>query len=253
MSANRCAVAVGVVAVVLVLGGCASPADPDTESGPGSTEKAGRATPTDDEPTEEKSERTPTRSAEPAPTVDPHPALEDLVIATTGLGPLTVGSIPPADNPGAAMIEWDADACADVAEENPEIGRWTSSGYGEDAGYTGDPVVPFAVDASDAGVHRIDVLGSSPATAEGIHIGSTFDDLRVAYPTLIGPVTGPVSQVWILQDASGSVAFETQGDADGLRPPGTVESVILIRILAPGYPADFSTANSGDVAGTCAW
>ncbi|WP_024287955.1 hypothetical protein [Cellulomonas sp. KRMCY2] len=232
-------------------GDCARPADQGTESGTGSAKKAGRATPTADEPTEVKPERTPTRSAEPAPTVDPHPALEHLVIATTGLGPLTVGSIPPADNPGAAMIEWDADACADTAEENPEIGRWTSSGYGEDTGYTGDPVVPFAVDASDAGVHRIDVLGSSPATAEGIHIRSTLDGLRATYPSLTGPVAGPGSQVWILQDASGSVAFETQGDADGLRPPGTVESVILIRILAPGYPADFATANSGDVAGAC--
>ncbi len=94
-------------------------------------------------------------------------------------------------------------------------------------------------------------MGETPATAEGIRIGSTLEELQDAYPDLSGPYEGPVSQVWWIQDESGSVAFETQGDADGLRPAGTEEGVILIRILAPDWPPTFATANSGDVAGAC--
>lgn len=248
---SRAPSVVGGIAALLILGGCGSVVDEPRAPGVEAT----RSSPTVGATAEEKPGRTTPPSTGPTPTAtpttDPHPALADLVIATTGLGPLTVGGVPPADNPGAAMIEWDADFCGGGPDEVADPGRWVPSGYDQDTGYTGDPVTPFYVEATDAGVHRLDVMGGGPATAAGIRIGSTVDELRAAYPALDGPVDGPVSRVWVIHDASGSVAFETQGDADGLRPAGTVESVILIRVLESGYPADFAAANSGNVAGAC--
>lgn len=203
-------------------------------------------------------ERGPTKAARPAPdqtptpTVDPHPDLADLLLSTSNLGPLRVGSVPPETNPGAAMIEWDPDFCSGGPDEVPEPGRWVPAGYSPDTNVLGEQTIPFYVDASDQGVHRIDVMGIGPHTTEGIRIGSTAQDLQATYAGVLhGPFDGPVSRVWWLQDDRGALVFETQGDADGLQPAGTPERVILIRVLAPAYPPDFATANSGDVAGAC--
>ena len=123
------------------------------------------------------------------------------------------------------------------------------SGYDNDTNYMGEPATPFYLDASDAGVHRVDVMGTSPHTVEGIRIGSTLAELQATYPALVGPLAGPVSQVWWLQDASGSIAFETQG-ADMLGA-GAPEQVILIMVLAPWIDPAWGAANSGNVAGAC--
>jgi len=172
---------------------------------------------------------------------------------TAGLGPLTVGSTPPATNPGAAMIAWDAAFCSgEMWEGDGDPGRWVPSGYDNDTNYMGEPAGPFYVDASDAsdaGVHRIDVMGTSPHTVEGIRIGSTLAELQATYPALAGPFAGPVSKVWWIQDAAGSVAFETQGE--DMLGAGAPEQVILIRVLAPGVSPEFGAANSGNVAGAC--
>jgi len=189
----------------------------------------------------------PTETAEP---VDPHPALADLIISTAGLGPLTVGSTPPATNPGAAMVAWDEAFCSgEMWEGDGDPGRWVPSGYDNDTNYMGEPARPFYVDAVDAGVHRIDVMGTSPHTVEGIRIGSTLAELQATYPALAGPFAGPVSKVWWIQDAAGSVAFETQGE--DMLGAGAPEQVILIRVLAPGVSPEFGAANSGNVAGAC--
>lgn len=243
----RRAAAVGALAAVLLLGACSGDSD---EATPGTASPSPTSTP---EPAPEPAGESPASTSEPtlAPTVDPHPALADLVISTSGLGPLTVGSLAPAENPGAAMIERDEDFCAEIAEEGAEAARWVASGYEDDTGYASDPVTPFFVDASDAGVRRIDVMGAAPRTPTGLGIGSAVSELQAAHPELAGPFEGPVSRVWWIQDEAGTIAFETQGEAGGLRPAGTAESVILIRVLAPGVPPDFAAANTDDVAGGC--
>lgn len=236
----------------LALAGCAGD-DPESPS-PSAT--AGTAEPSPSESTEPSPEPAPeptsTPSATPSPAAaDGRPALEDLVISTAGLGPLTVGDVPPPANPGSAMIVYDADYCEGMGGDT-DPGRWVAADYPTDENYMGaESATPFFVDATDVGVHRIDIMGVSPATAEGIRVGSTLEELRAAYPDLEGPFPGPVSQVWVLRGPTGAIAFETQGDADGLRPAGTEEGVILIRVLSPGYPPDFAAANSDNVAGGC--
>lgn len=200
--------------------------------------------------TEEAPEPTPTETPTEA-AVDPHPELADLVITTSGLGPLTVG-VPPVGNPGAEMIALDPEYCVSDELGTPDDpARWVPAGYGTDINYMSEPAPPFYVDADDTGVHRIDVMGVSPRTPEGIGVTSTLAELQQTYPDLSGPFAGPVSQVWWRSDASGTVVFETQGDADDLLPPGTPEMVILVRVLEAGVAPDFATANSGNVAGAC--
>ncbi|MCL3860660.1 hypothetical protein [Actinotalea sp. K2] len=228
----------GVVAFSLLLVGCGGTGGPDPDP-PG---------PTAPSPTVSPAQET------PEPTVsssgDARPALEDLVLSTSGLGPLEIGE-PPAENSGAAMITWDAEHCEVLGEEYAEPGRWVPAGYEWDVVYSGEQAQPFYVDATDEAVYRIDVMSVSPATGEGIRIGSSLEELQEAYPELEGPFEGPVSRVWWLQDEDGSLVFETQGEQDGLRPAGTPESVILVRVLVPDYSPEFATANSGDVAGAC--
>ncbi len=180
------------------------------------------------------------------PVVDPHPDLGALAISATGLGPLAVG-VPPVGNPGAAMIEWDPVRCEG---SGGEPGRWVASGYPDDV-VDGQPRDAFFVDADDDAVRRIDVLGTTVRTAEGVGVGTPLSNLQATYPALEGPFDGPLSRVWWLTGDAGTLVFETQGDADGLQPAGTPESVILLRVLAAGIDPSFATANSDDIAGGC--
>jgi hypothetical protein len=181
--------------------------------------------------------------------VDPHPAITDLIITTSGVGPLTVG-VPPATNPGAAMIAWDPEFCSGEGwSGDGDPGRWVPDGYDSDTNYMGEPATAFYIDADDASVYRIDVMGTSPRTAEDVRVGTLLTDLQAAYPGLAGPFAGPVSQVWWVTDAAGSMVFETQGGE--MIAAGAPEQVILIRVLAPGLDPAFAAANSGNVAGAC--
>ena len=91
------------------------------------------------------------------------------------------------------------------------------------------------------------------STPEGIHIGSTLAQLQAAYPTLTAGSSGVASHVWWIQDANGTVVFETQGPAMDASPAVPTDAVILMRALSPawGSEIDWPAANSGNVADAC--
>ena len=150
------------------------------------------------------------------------------------------------------MIELRPTYCEDIGagSTGTEPGRWVPT-Y-EPVVVDGEQRALFAVEADATRVSRIDVIWSAIPTTAGIHIGSTLEQLRAAYPALVEGTSGPTSQVWWVTDSAGSLVFETQDDSQGLQPAGTPPTVILIRVLAPGVDPDFTTANSGNVAGACA-
>lgn len=233
---------VSAAVVALVLAGCASPSPAEDPSSSAPSQSA--TTPRDATPT--PTAETP-KSADPpastkAPATEPLPVFDELVISTSGLGPLAIG-VPVESNPGAAMLRWSPDECADMGDGDP--GRWVTTYPGADGGY------PMAVDVTDSGVVWIDVLQAGPRTAEGIGIGTDLATLQATYPNLVAGTPGPVSNVWWLSGPDGSLVFETQGDEDGLQPAGTPEQVILMRVLSPTADPDFATANSDWVAGGC--
>jgi hypothetical protein len=235
-------VVVAVLGCSLLLTGCGGEGEGAATTPP--------ASPTPSDPEEVEPTPEPTAAAtETTEALDPHPAITDLVISTSGVGPLTVG-VAPAANPGAAMIAWEPDFCSGEGwDGDGDPGRWVPDGYDSDTNYMGEPATAFYVDADDASVYRIDVMGTGPHTAEGVRIGTLLPALQAAYPGLVGPHAGPVSQVWWVTDDAGSMVFETQGgDMIGAGAP---EQVILIRVLATGVDPAFAAANSGNVAGAC--
>ena len=135
-------------------------------------------------------------------------------------------------------------------EGDGDPGRWVPSAYGADTNVYGQPANPFYVEADDAAVLRIDVMGSGPHTEVGVRVTSALADLQAAYPGLQGPFDNyGLSKVWWVQDEHGSMVFETQ--TEEWLSPGVPEQVILIRVLAPGIDPAWGAANSGNVAGAC--
>ena len=147
---NISRVLVGVVAASLLLSGCAGE-EPAEIAAP-----APVVTPT------------------PTPTPEPtKPALDELVLTTEGLDYLVIGQPVPSINPGLAIAEWEADYC------EPQPGAWRPTYPGTSDGEM------FAVqtigETQGGALSTIAVYRTGVMTAEGIHVGSTGDEVLSAY------------------------------------------------------------------------
>ena len=183
---------------------------------------------------------TPSVTPSPTPTFTPYPDVADLVVSPEGILPLTIG-LPPDTNPGAAMIRFMPNYCY-----SEEMGITMGN---LDAWVADYPTAPFSLMADDTAVWRIDVLDPDMPTTTGISIGSTIDQLQLAYPGLHEGTPGPGSRVFWVTGTQGYLVFETQ-DPDlglGLDPIDTgPEAVILMRVIALAGNPDFAAANSGN-------
>ena len=178
------------------------------------------------------------------------PALDGLLLSNGGLGGLRTGADPSRAAARAKIVRWDPQRCA---EFDIEPGGWVAN-YPSITGIWGNEQAPFSLDVADGKVTRIDLWTDGPRTAEGIGVGSTLAELQDAYGDNVtqGGEAG-LSQVWLLQQSAGTLAFEiAQPIGDGYWPDSIAGTVVAARILEPGYPnPEAPTAGSDDVAGGC--
>jgi hypothetical protein len=204
---------------------------------PSETSSSGDETPT------RTATATPTASATPEPAPVPTlPELSALVVSTEGLGPVTVGAVVPADTSPAAITSWDEAYCTSdgtVAVGDPYAGAWVPN-YPESASpYLGTrrafDIVTLAGER-DTAIQWINVWAPEVSTAEGIHAGSTVDELLAAYPGFDEVLESDISTVYALNGSAGRLLFE------------------VASVDETGMYADYwTTQNNGDQNNTVVW
>ena len=150
------------------------------------------------------------------------------MITPEGVGPLTIGS----DAAASMMLTFFPGYCREFNPTYPpgeDAGRWI-------ADYTSsDGVLPFTVEVDAAGsVTNIDITTAELATAEGIRIGSTLEELRATYPDLVDDAANPASSTHLLRTPTSILLFEAVTAESS--SPELAGQIALIRIVEPGSP-----------------
>lgn len=137
------------------------------------------------------------------------PALEDLVISTSGLGPLLLG----AEVDAAPLVRLDASACAGT--DLPA--RWVAD-YPDEQNPLGAPSAPFGIAHFENRVMRIEVHTPGPRTTGGVQVGDDLAALRAAHPELARIATTDdlgVVEAWGLQEGERTLAVEVSANPSG--------------------------------------
>jgi hypothetical protein len=226
LTPRRTVVFTALVATLLTLGACAAP-EPAPTSSPSNAPDA-------------------TSQPTSAPA---KPALADLVLSTSGLGPLRLGE-PVAEEPAdVAVVVYDPTGCVGEPGEleagDPGAGLWRPT-YPEDR--------PFEVvtegRAQGGAIVNIQVGAPPVATEADIRVGSSLDELLAAYPAMPAPTNEFVS-LYTLEDPAGKLVFEVAPATDdtGYWQPEQLDTVVYMTAYAPGQTV--SAVYATDSAGAC--
>ena len=146
-------------------------------------------------------------------------ALSELVVSPAGVGPLLVGQ-PIAEEPEeSAVVVWDPTGCITAGvpgvEGEPWTGLWRSA-Y-EDAANPDDRTFSVVTmgGVKDGPIARVVVYGDELATAEGVHVGSTVDDVLAAYPDATPEPDPIVSALYVVDGETGSLSIEVAIESPG--------------------------------------
>lgn len=222
MSVRRISVAGLVVAFGLLVSGCAA--------------SSGVAEPT------------PTASVEPAPAPSPEPAsqpsLASLAISATGLGPIVVGQAPPTSDSALDTVRLDPAACQNG--DYPDTPVWLANYPDTSYAHTERTGPAFFVFTQGGLVTGVSIYAPEPTTAEGVHVGMTRAELVAAYPDAGLAKQGPLSDLYVLTGADGTLAFEVLREThpNSSYEAAQVDTILKIRILrATGDPMPSATTD----------
>ncbi|MEX1077665.1 MAG: hypothetical protein WED09_00970 [Homoserinimonas sp.] len=165
------------------------------------------------------------------------------MITPAGIGSLLV------DQPvsGTDMVLFDPGYCA---EQYAEMGVTRDPGmWLPNYPVIGEGGQLFNVYVVDNTVYSIEIDQPTLRTAEGIGIGSTFDELSTAYPLLTLGTEGHYSKSLVLATDAGEVVFEVMtADLGGHFQTG---QLVKMRIFPPGLASTRTTAGTDDTYRYC--
>ena len=199
-----------------------------------------------------------THSAAPTSTPTPagtRPALAELVLSTSGIGPIHLGELVPTTPPSLAIVTWNPTKCVStdlgIAPGDPNAGAWQT--IFPDESPDGQPIPPFILTtegSTQAGnVNLVWAWTNDIHTAAGIRVGSSLDRLHTAYPAFTRTINGGLSDVYIIDGPTGSLSFEvskqsTDGGGD-YWPADQVGKVLWMGATATGGPIGPIAASDG--------
>lgn len=204
----------------------------------------------------------PSASPTPTPTPTPlavRPALGELELSVTGLGPLLLGA-PPDAAPATSMVLYDPVGCTDavtgeswgVVAGDPLAGVWnTDPSYATSSAVYG-PGLAFGVGVDAAGnVQRIDLYSGDIPTDGGVRIGDPGAAVLAAHPDAMISAQY-LTDVFVVSASSGLLQIEVAKDAPDLVGywGAQLGTVVYIHAVSPALGV-FSVAASGNLVGVC--
>lgn len=170
-----------------------------------------------------------------SPSPSPSPSATTPDCADDGIVPGRLGcldtNLPVAGNPGESDVTWDADFCS------PGDGRFL---------YLPSPDLVALSGEGGGPIGRIDVYDPTLTTAEGIHVGSSLEEVAAAYPATPSVTAFSGTELVVLDGPEGFITIEL-ANGWGVEP----WTVANIRIYAMDGDPNVPVYGSEDFAGAC--